>query len=66
MDDVFVEDALDLHRHGQLVVLLPFRPRLRFLADDVRAKLYALVANVYAGTGDELAYFVLALVQNEQ
>ena len=62
VDDVLVEDALDLHRHGQLVVLLALRARLHLLADDVVAELDALVADVDAGAGDELAHLVLALV----
>src|ERR1700732_5413448 len=59
-DDIVVEDLADLLRGRNLVAR--FRQQgLVLLADDVQAKLDALVANVDGRPGNELAHLVLAL-----
>src|ERR1700726_1820232 len=59
-DDIVVEDLADLLRGRNLVARFRQR-RLVLLADNVHAKLDALVANEYGRPGNELAHFVLAL-----
>src|SRR5271155_4731174 len=59
-DDVVVEDLADLLRGRNLVARFRQR-RLVLLADDVQAKLDALVANEDGRPGNELAHLVLAL-----
>src|ERR1700735_4959808 len=59
-DDIVVEDLADLLRGRNLVARFRQR-RLVLLADDVHAKLDALVANEYGRPGNELAHLVLAL-----
>src|SRR6476660_9604420 len=59
-DDVVVEDLADLLRGRNFVARFRQR-RLVLLADDVHAKLDALVANEDGRPGNELAHFVLAL-----
>src|SRR5215469_7825984 len=59
-DDVVVEDLADLLWGRNLVAGFRQR-RLVLLADDVHAKLDALVANKDRGPGNELAHLVLAL-----
>ena len=62
-DHVLVEDLADLVRRRQLVLVGRARPSAvgAFLADDVVAKLDALVADEHRRAGDELADLVLAL-----
>src|SRR5271155_1706708 len=59
-DDIVVEDLADLPRSRNLVARFRQR-RLVVLADDVQAKLDALVANEDGRPGNELAHLVLAL-----
>src|SRR5580692_5703934 len=59
-DDVVVEDLADLLRGRNFVARFRQR-RLVLVADDVHAKLDALVANEDGRPGNELAHFVLAL-----
>src|SRR6202046_138523 len=59
-DDIVVEDLADLLRGRNLVARFRQR-RLVLLADNVHAKLDALVANEYGRPGNELAHLVLAL-----
>src|SRR6476469_8686812 len=59
-DDIVVEDLTDLLRGRNLVARFRQR-RLVLLADDVHAKLDALVANVDGRPSNELAHLVLAL-----
>ena len=59
-DDVVVEGLADRLRGRNIVARFRQR-RLVLLADDVQAKLDALVANEDGGTGNELAHLVLAL-----
>src|SRR5438094_460668 len=59
-DDVVVEGLADRLRGRNIVARFRQR-RLVLLADDVQAKLDALVANEDGGPGNKLAYLVLAL-----
>src|ERR1700726_1453559 len=59
-DDIVVEDLADLLRGRNLVARFP-QQGLVLLADDVQAKLDALVANEDGRPGNELAHLVLAL-----
>src|SRR5258708_6875443 len=59
-DDVVVEDLADLLRGRNIVARFRQR-RLVLLADDVQAKLDALVANEDGRPGNELARLLLAL-----
>src|ERR1700722_3506227 len=59
-DDIVVEDFADLLRGRDIVARFRQR-RLVLLADDVQAKLDALVANEDGRSGNELAHLVLAL-----
>src|SRR5256884_6639352 len=59
-DHVVVENLADLLRGRNAVARLHQRG-LVLLADDVHAKLNALVADEYRRAGDQLAHFVLAL-----
>src|ERR1700730_11244552 len=59
-DDIIVEGFADLPRGRDMVAR--FRQQgLVLLADDVQAKLDALVANEDGRSGNELAHLVLAL-----
>src|ERR1700733_9171038 len=58
--DIVVEDLADLPRSRNLVARFRQR-RLVLLADNVQAKLDALVANEDGRPGNELAHLVLAL-----
>ena len=59
-DDVVVEERPDLTRVGQVVERQLGRLG-ELLLDDLVAQVDALVADVHAGTGDELAYLLLRL-----
>ncbi len=59
-DHVLIEHLLDLVRPRQLVAS-PLGALFQLFANDVVAELYTLVADEHGRTGDELAYFVLAL-----
>ena len=58
-DHIIVEDAADFLGRGNPAVLLADQRRLGFLADDVVAKLHALIANEHGGAGYELPDLVL-------
>ena len=61
-DHVLIEDLADLVRRRQLVPIGARGLAARtFLANDVVAKLDALVADEHRGTGDQFAHLVLAL-----
>jgi hypothetical protein len=59
-DHVLIEHLLDLVRARQLVAG-PLRALFQLFTNDVVAELYTLVADEHRRTGDELAYFMLAL-----
>ena len=59
-DDVVIEGLADRLRGRNIVARFRQR-RLVFLADDIQAKLDALIANEDGRPGDELAHLVLAL-----
>ena len=59
-DHVLVEHLLDLVRPRQLVAGA-LGALFELFTNDVVAELYTLVADEHGRTGDELAYFVLAL-----
>ena len=59
-DDVLVEELADLDRLGQLVPL-DLVGLGQFLFDDLVTEVDALIADVHAGTGDELLDLLLRL-----
>ncbi|AIT28574.1 hypothetical protein D557_3246 [Bordetella holmesii 70147] len=61
-DDVLVQEGFDLNRSRQFGTNRRARGRLRFLTDDVIAKVDALIADEYRRTCDQLADLMLALV----
>jgi len=57
-NDVLVEEAVDLARAGQLFKTNLGRLR-EFFFDDLVAEIDALIADIDAGSGDELLYLLL-------